>query len=120
MRNLTKSMLSFTWVLPLYGVQQMFNLLMPQDPSKPQHPAAEGFDALTQAAEAQLGGTLASAYRAGDRMQRGMVDLMLGWANLETLTPSGMLRATTEVVQRSADAMRQGAEAVSPASPVSR
>ena len=46
MRNLTKSMLSFTWVLPLYGVQQMFNLLMPQDPSKPQHPATEGFDAL--------------------------------------------------------------------------
>jgi hypothetical protein len=119
MRNLTKSVLSFSWVLPLYGVQQMFNLVMPQDPSKAQHPATAGFDALTSAAEAQLGDTLANVYRAGDRMQRGMVDMLLGWANLETLTPSGMLRATTDVVQRSADAMRQGAEAVSP-NPVNR
>jgi hypothetical protein len=111
MRNLTKAMLSFSWMMPLFGVQQAMNLMMPQDPASPRHPAADAFDAVSRAAEGQLGKTLSGAYQAGDKMQRGMVDLMLGWANLETLTPSGMLRMTSDVVQRSADAMRQGAEA---------
>jgi hypothetical protein len=67
-RDLTKSMLSFSWAMSLFGMNQLVNSLAPEK-------ATGAFNAVTRATEEQLGDMLKGAFRAGDQLQRGMVDL---------------------------------------------
>src|SRR3954447_6590877 len=62
-----KSALSFSWAMSLFGVQQVANLFSPK-----------AFEELSHAVEAELGDVLKAAFRAGDRWQKGVVDLALG------------------------------------------
>src|SRR6516165_10794163 len=78
MRELTKSMLSFSTVMPLFIMQQMMNWMTPQDPSAPRDKTTDSFDRVTQATEEQLGEALQETFKAGDKIQRAMVDMLLG------------------------------------------
>jgi len=77
MREFTKSMTSFSWALSLFGLKQMANIFTPADRGQP-HPATEAFNEITRCAEEQLGQTLRSTFETGDRLQRGVVDMMFG------------------------------------------
>jgi hypothetical protein len=72
MREMTKSMMSFSWAMSLFGLRQMTCMLMPQS----WRGATSSFDAVTRSTENQLGSTTNSLFRAGDNLQRGLVDLM--------------------------------------------
>jgi hypothetical protein len=76
MRELTKSMLSFSWAMPLYGMKQMLNMTFPRDMSRPFGEATDGFNSVTGAMREQLGSTMRSMFDAGDQIQRSMVDVM--------------------------------------------
>lgn len=76
MRELTKSMLSFSWAMPLYGMKQMLNLTFPRDMSRPFGEATDGFNSVTGSMREQLGSTMQSMFDAGDQIQRSMVDVM--------------------------------------------
>lgn len=93
MRELTKSMLSFSWAMPLYGMKQMLNLTFPRDMSRPFGEATDGFNSVTGAMREQLGSTMRSMFDAGDQIQRSMVDVMfnLGFGAFDpnTWTRSG-------------------------------
>jgi hypothetical protein len=78
MRELFKSMLSFSWGISMFGIKQLGNLLAPLDPSQPQNKAATAFEAVTRATKEQLDDVLKEVFRAGDRWQRGMMDSMFG------------------------------------------
>ena len=106
-RDLAKSTLSFSWGMTLFGAQQCANLLVPQSPSQPTHKATTAFDAVTQATEAQLGGTLTAAFRAGDKLQKGVSDLAFSFLTLEGFNPSQMMRLTSDIMKQSSDALRQ-------------
>jgi hypothetical protein len=67
-RELTKSMLSFSWAMSMFGLKQMANALTPSN-------AVASFEALTRCTEDQLGPTARAAFRACDNLQRGLVDL---------------------------------------------
>jgi hypothetical protein len=108
-RDLTKSMLSFSWAMSLFGVEQLAHILIPQSPSQPTHRATTAFNAVTQATEEQLGGVLKGAFKAGDQLQRGMVDVMLGFLSLEAFNPGQMMKMTSDI-------MRQTTGAFGPAS----
>ena len=69
--DLLKSMLGFSWAMSLLGVRSLANLAQPDR-------AASDLDAVTQAAEGQLGPGLQDVFRTGDQLQRGMVDSVLG------------------------------------------
>lgn len=75
MRELARSMASFSWAMSLFGVEQMANLLAPQR-------AVEAFGAVARSAEGVLGPRLRSAFQTGDRLQRSMVDLSFGLMGL--------------------------------------
>jgi hypothetical protein len=77
MRELTKSMLSYTWAVSMFGVQQMTNLFASGN-GKPLSKATAAFNQVTGATLEQMGDTMRATFRAGDQLQRGMVDLMLG------------------------------------------
>jgi hypothetical protein len=101
MRELTKSMLSFSWALPLFGMKQMMDMAAPRDPSRPFGRVTESFDAVTRTAQDQLGGAWTGAFRAGDRLQRGMVDLMFSLFSPDGWSPARVMRSTSEVMQSS-------------------
>jgi hypothetical protein len=67
MRELTRSLASFSWAISLFGVEQMANLLSPCR-------AANALGAVARSAEGALGPGLRSAFRAGDNLQRAVVD----------------------------------------------
>jgi hypothetical protein len=109
-RDLTKSMLSFSWAMSLFGVEQLANTLMPQKPSQPTHRATAAFNAVTQATEEQMGSALRGAFKAGDQLQRGMVDLMFGFLSLEAFNPSQMMRMTSDTMRRTTEAFGQSSQ----------
>ncbi|HEY7494180.1 MAG TPA: hypothetical protein VIH59_24145, partial [Candidatus Tectomicrobia bacterium] len=78
MRELLKSILSFSWGMSLFGVKQLENVMAALDPKQPQNKAISAFDAVTYATEAHLDGALKEAFRAGERMQSTLFDIMSG------------------------------------------
>ena len=110
-RDLTKSMLSFSWAMSLFGVEQLTNTLIPQRPSQPTHRATAAFNAVTQATEEQLDGMLKGVFKAGDQLQRGIVDLMFGFLSLEAFNPSQMMRMTSDTMRQTTGAFGQGFQA---------
>ena len=111
MREFTKSMMSYGWAMSLFGVQQMVNILTPQGQQQ-QHPATEAFNEVADATREQMGDVLKSTYRAGDNVQRGMVDVMFSVMTLGMFDRNGGSRAASNVGQQSAEAMRQGFRAM--------
>lgn len=76
MREFTKSFLSFSWAMSLFGARQIAQLAMPPVESQRIHPTTEAFQAVTRATTKQLGDTMEVTFKAGDSMQRGMIDMM--------------------------------------------
>ena len=108
MRELTKSMLSFSLAMPLFGMKQMMEMAIPRDPSRPFGKATDSFDAVTGATAGQMDGALKGAFQAGDRLQRGVVDLMLGAFTGESFDLNRMMRMTSDMVQTSVGVVTRG------------
>ncbi len=68
MRELAKSMLSFTWSMSVFGLSQAANLLSPRQ-------AASAFEEITRRTQEQLGPSTRQIFGVGDSLQRGFVDL---------------------------------------------
>lgn len=81
MRDLTRSMASFSWAMSLYGLEQMTNLISPRR-------AAGAFEAVARTTEGTLGPGLRTAFQTGDRMQRAMVDLSFSLVGLGGPSPA--------------------------------
>lgn len=72
MTDLAKSMFRFSWALTLFGARQAVDLLTR---SRDGSETANDLEAVRYAAEGQMDSTFRSLFNAGDRLQRGMVDL---------------------------------------------
>lgn len=105
MRELTKSMLSFSWAMPLYGMKQMLNMTFPRDMSRPFGEAADGFNAVTGSMREQLGSTLRGMFDAGDQIQRGLVDAMFS-LGMGAFDPNAWMRMGSDAMQRSTQGMQ--------------
>jgi hypothetical protein len=93
-------MLSFSWSMSLFGMQQLGNLLARPDPNQPKSKTAEAFDNVTRTTEEHLGDVLKESFKAGDKFQRAMVDMIFqGWRS-QGMGQGGIMQAAT-------DAMRQ-------------
>ena len=79
MREFTKAAISYGWASTCFQAQQLMNVLA-IDPETQNSVATSAFNAVAESTAAQLGPTLRSTYRAGDAMQRGMVNMMFGVA----------------------------------------
>src|SRR5215468_10785596 len=74
MREFVQSILSFFWIMPLFGVKQLGEILAPKDAIQSQDQGTTAFDSVTHTIEAQLDSVTQRVFRAGDELQRGMVD----------------------------------------------
>jgi len=75
-REIIKSMISFSLAVPLLGVKQITSLLSHKDPGKAGRDVASTLDAVTQTAQQRMGGRIEGLYRGGDIVQRSVVDLI--------------------------------------------
>lgn len=98
MRELTKSIGSFSWAMSLFGAKQMLNALQPSR-------ATDAFDTVTRETERQLGDALRATFQAGDRIQRSLVDLTFGMAGLGALDPGRWGQAASQMAGGAAEAM---------------
>ncbi len=100
MRELTKSILSFSWAMSLFGVRQAANILTPDK-------AAASFNNVTEAAREELGESTEATFKAGDNLQRSVVDLTFGVFSLQAFNPSKWAKATSDVAQQAVGAVKQ-------------
>src|SRR5712675_537577 len=74
MRELSKSMLSFSWALSLLGIKQAVSLVTPGG-----HRGSRNIlDPVTETTVGQLDESMKGIFRSGDNMQGKMVDMMFG------------------------------------------
>jgi len=107
MREFTKSAFSFSWAMSLLPLQQMLNMLTPQEKGQEIHAATAAFGRITKAAEEELGDITRATFRAGDSMQRGLVDVTLGVFSGQGFNPSKWTKMVSDVVRQSAEAAQQ-------------
>ena len=107
MREFTKSMTSYTWAMSLFGLQQMVNVFHPGK-------ATESFNNVTKATEDQFGDALKATFRAGDNLQKGLVDVTFGVLTLGMFDRAGT-RATLHVARQTGEALRQSGRVVNQA-----
>jgi hypothetical protein len=103
MRDFTKSMFSYSWAVSLFGMQQMLNLMTPSK-------ATKAFDAVTDTTEEQFGDVMKATFRAGDNIQRGILDLTLGVFSGQAFNPNQWTRMTADAMRQSAEAVSQGVQ----------
>lgn len=71
MRDLARSMIRFSWAMTVLSARQAANLVTPREGW---NRSTESLDAVSHVAADQMGETMKSFYKAGDRLQSGMVD----------------------------------------------
>jgi|RhiMetdeSRZDD1v2_1073273.scaffolds.fasta_scaffold04093_10 hypothetical protein len=106
MRELTKSMLSFSLGMSLFGVKQLTNILSSSDSSQPTSQAVAAWHAATHTTEEQYSAAVREAFQTGDQLQRDMVDLLFGVLTLEACTPRRITKVTFDMLQQSAEVGR--------------
>ena len=105
MREFTKSMTSYSWAMSLFGLQQMVNVFRPRK-------ATESFNNVTKATEEQFGEALKATFRAGDNLQKGLIDVTFGILTLGMFDRGGA-RTAADVTRQTGEALRQGGRVVS-------
>ena len=106
MRDLTKSFFSFSWTMSLFGLEQMTNILSEERSGNRRERIAKAFDAVKHATVEQLGKRTTSLYESGDKLQRETVDLMFDMSRPEELKPSKVVDRAADLVESTADALR--------------
>ena len=108
MREFTKSMVSFSWAMSLFGIQQVANVFTRPDPNRPKHKTTEAFDSVTQSTEAQLGDILKETFKAGDKLQRQMVGMMFGSFMPRGMNPGQMMGMASDTMRTASGCCGQG------------
>jgi len=105
MREFTKSMTSYTWAMSMFGLQQVINVFRPER-------ATDSFNNVTKAAEEEFDNALKATFRAGDNLQKGLVDMTFGVLTLG-LFDRGGASASFDMARQTGEAFRQGGRLVS-------
>ncbi|HEX6864315.1 MAG TPA: hypothetical protein VF414_15905, partial [Thermoanaerobaculia bacterium] len=110
MRDLAKSVLSFSLAMPLFGMEQMASMLSAD--GRRRSGALDAVTAVAGSAARELGdeGWLRSLYQLGNCVQNGLVTMGPGLLTPDLFDPGAWARVSSGVAQRSAEAGRVLAE----------
>lgn len=111
MREFTKSMMSFSWAMTVFGTQQMLDIVRSQGRAENLHEVTEAFDSVTHTAEGEMSDMMKTMFNAGNNMQKSMVNIMMCMIPFGT-GQDGVGKMVSNIGQQSADAMRQGVRAM--------
>ena len=105
MREFTKSTLSFSWAMSLFGIKQLTNLITLPISQRPMQDTTAAFDNATQAMGSQFDTVLQGLFQAGNEVQRDLVDLLLGAEANEGISPANAWELPAGMIQRSASSI---------------
>ena len=97
MRDLARSMFRFSWAMSVLGARQMAHLL---SPGEGWDRSADSLDAVSDAASKEMGDTLEGYYKAGDRLQSGMVDTVSRMVEGDWSEPGKVMNDTWDELDR--------------------
>jgi hypothetical protein len=99
MVELTKSAISLSWAMSLFGIQQLANIALPRDFRWPTGEANSAFYPVRQAIENELNSSdlIFGTYLLGNDAQRAVVDLMFDTLTLRAFTPSYISKLSENV-----------------------
>ena len=124
LRDVTKSMVGFSWAVSLFSFQQISKLLTPS--SGPGEATASEFDELSRVVQSHLSPPVAERFRQVDQWQRRVVDAMFDAASagtervtasidpktvVEAIDPRRVVQAGVDIMQWSVETIRQGGQA---------
>jgi hypothetical protein len=104
-RELTKSITSFSWAMSLFGARQALTFLQQPIPNG-DHPASRGFEAVARTAGSSMDGWMRGVFEAGDRLGRSTVDLMFTFVTLGNGDLGRVGRATDRAVRATGGALQ--------------
>jgi hypothetical protein len=99
MLELTKSAISYSWAMSLFGAQQVAKFVSPANLCDPARNVNAGFYSITQALETELNRNdlLFGAFLFGNDAQRALVDFTLDSLTLRVFAPNYLLRLTEDI-----------------------
>lgn len=101
MKELLNAAARFYWAMSLFGARQIGAASSRDGTDR----TRRAFDSVTGATEEELGSMLKSAFEVGDRLQRGLCDLVPGLPALGSDTSRAMMRTTLNTAQQTAGAL---------------
>ncbi len=104
MRELSKSALSYSWAMSLFGVQELANILTPRCDATRKAQAA--FYSVTQATQDEFNDLFQAAFQVGDYLQRGFVDLTFDFLTLRAFNPRYITRLTSDIAEQSQETLK--------------
>lgn len=96
-------MMSYSWAMSLFGVQQIVNMLTPTDEGDTNSTTVQAFANVTDATTNLLDGSLKEAFKIGDSLQKGMLDLMFGGVLAGGCDPNRWAQAGGDVLKKMTD-----------------
>ena len=110
MRDLAKSFISFSWAMSLFGLEQIGNLVSRDKTGNDEDKAENAFKNVTEATEGAFSERAKSMFESGDKLQREMVDAVFDVFKVSTTEPNKVMDKVADVMERSADAIRDAAK----------
>ncbi|HXD33081.1 MAG TPA: hypothetical protein VN643_18310 [Pyrinomonadaceae bacterium] len=121
MRELTKSILSYTWSSTLFGLQETISLFTPQG-WRQTGGAVESFEMITRVTADQMGEAARRTFKVGDDMQRKSMDMVFDVVTLGVFengpdqsnpSSSSASRSSLNMGEQTVAAFTQGLQAAS-------
>ena len=79
MRDLAKAIISSSWAVSLLGLKQAASLFAQSDKQQAKQEVSDSFDPVINTVLRQLDSSLQGIFRAGDGIQKGLVDVAFGF-----------------------------------------
>jgi len=99
MRELAKAMMSYTWAMSMFGVQQAINLVTPVRGAGQSPKTSQAFDNVTEATTKTFDSNLMRAFETGVSLQSGLIDIMFGGCLAGGCDPTRLVRMGSDAVQ---------------------
>ena len=93
MRELAKSMMSYTLAMSIFSVRQVASLFLPREERGAG--TADAFNQVAAATAGQLGQTMRATFQTGDRWQRRFVDMIFSPGSLAPANSRRWVRKST-------------------------
>jgi len=94
MRELAKSMMSYTLAMSIFGIRQVASMFLPRG-ERGGIGTADAFNQVAAATAGQLGQTMRATFQAGDRWQRQFVDMVFSPGTLVPANSGKWIHKTT-------------------------
>jgi hypothetical protein len=104
MRDLARSLSSFSWALSLFGAQQTFRWLR-SSVAGGTPPSMESLGSMAQAAQGSLEGVFLRTFEAGDQIQKSALDMAFSLASPDAWTASRFAALSSRALQQSTAAL---------------